>query len=302
MVVTIGLHDGISTDMNNAVIKAFLLFSIFFLTGCGGLFLYPDRDNYFPDAEKYVIRQEGFIPTADGEKLHYWVLPAQKDKVLNKKPKGFVILLHGNAQNLTAHVRNLGWVTAAGYNLAIFDYRGYGQSSGSTSLKGVSADVVTALDFATKELNPQGLPVCLYGQSLGGTLLLKAVSQAPARWKPSLIVVESSFFDYREIGREKMAQSWITWPLQWLPYFVLHDKYSLKANELKSLAGIPKLLFYSTSDPIVPIHHGRKIFDTLPEPKSFYTYPQVGHIVAMWVQQGRYRDTLVDALDAMKKP
>src|SRR4051794_32327506 len=84
------------------------------LLGCGSLFLYPDRNNYFLSAHEQVIFEEGFIPTDDGEKLHYWIVPAQHEKVLAAKSKGLVIQVHGNGQNLSSHVRNLGWITEAG--------------------------------------------------------------------------------------------------------------------------------------------------------------------------------------------
>ena len=102
--------------------------ALLFITGCSGLFLHPDRNDYFPDPTKYIVYEEGDFPSPSGELLHYWLIPAQHAKVLRKDPKGLVTQIHGNAQNLTAHVRNLAFLTEAGYNLAIFDYRGFGRS------------------------------------------------------------------------------------------------------------------------------------------------------------------------------
>lgn len=285
--------------------RALLLFCMsgLSLVGCSGLFLHPDRANYFPEAKLKIVYEEGFIPTEEaGEKLHYWVVPAQLNKVLDKKPKGVVVQVHGNAQNLTAHVGSLGWLTAAGYHLIIFDYRGFGQSTGSASLGKAYQDVQTALDHIAKNLNPQNLPIFFYGQSLGGTLLAKAVSSSKGRWHPRMIVIESSFFSYPGIAREKMASTWFTWPFQWMAYLLITDLYSLRDEELATLSPTPTHLFYSEQDPIVPIHHGRRIFEGLREPKAFHSYPDFGHINSMWVQEGKNRKILLDALEKAAVP
>ena len=277
-----------------------LIGMLFILTGCGNIFLIPDHKNYFTDAEKYILFENGFFPTPDGQRLNYWMLPAQRDRVTLPHPKGLVIQVHGNAQNLSSHIRSIGWLTEAGYNVATFDYRGYGQSSGRRSLVKAYQDVQTALDFFVKEKNPEHLPVYFYGQSLGGTLLLKAVSSHPGRWHPAMIIVESSFYSYSGIAREKLSEGYLTWPLQWLAYILVSDRLGLKEQELKTIAPIPVEMFYSENDPIVSITHGRRIFSALNEPKKFYSYPERGHISAMWVQKGRFRDVLLEAMDSVK--
>lgn len=283
--------------MRIALILIFAVLS----TGCTNVFLQPDKANYFANVDKFVVHEEGFIPASKGEKLHYWILPPQKNKVVMKESKGIVIQVHGNAQNLTSHVRSLGWLIENGYTLAIFDYRGYGQSSGKPDIGGAYNDVQTALDYITTELNPKKLPVFFYGQSLGGTLLLKAVSSSPGRWKPKLIVIESSFHTYTNIAREKLALHWVTWPFQWLAYPLVSNRYSLEKQELESISPVPVLLFYSENDPIVPYHNGQRIFKELKEPKELISYPERSHIAAMWVQNGRFKKTLLEALEKAAK-
>ena len=263
--------------------RLILFFSIL-CTGCSNIFLQPDRRNYLPKAKDHLLLEEGFVGP-----LHYWHVPAQR----GKKPvpsQATIIQVHGNAQNLTAHVQSLGWLTELGYDLVIFDYRGFGQSKGKKDLDDAYDDVVNFLDFAqTKYPN-----LVFYGQSLGGTLLLKAVSSHPGRWRPKALVIESSFADYQAIAKEKLKLSWITWPLQWMAYLTVTSRYSLQEKELQTIAPIPVHMFYSEDDPIVPIQHGRAIFSMLSEPKSFHSYPERGHIAAMWVQEGRFRRYLLD--------
>lgn len=263
--------------------------------GCTHLFLYPDHRDYFPNAAEKIVFEQGMIDSTDGEKLNYWLVPAQIDKERIPHPKGLVIQIHGNAQNLSSHIRGLGWLAAEGYNLASFDYRGYGKSTGTRDPEGAYEDVMAALDFLVTKKNPDHLPVYFYGQSLGGTLLLKAVSAHPGRWHPAMIVIESSFYSYSGIAHEKLAQAWITWPFQWLAYLLISDKLSLNDDELRTISPIPVYMFHSEQDPVVPIHWGDKIFKALGEPKKFFAYPEPAHVAAMWVQNGKFRDILLAA-------
>ena len=272
---------------------------LFAFTACSGLFLFPDHFNYFPQVREKVVIDEGEIPTPDHQKLHYWIVPAQKNKTLDEKPKGLIILCHGNAQNLSAHDLNLGWITEFGYSLAIFDYRGFGRSTGRSDLFGAYRDVATALDFFTTEKNPQRLPVFFYGQSLGGTLLLKTVSTQPRRWSPKMVVIESSFFSYPQIGSEKLAQFWLTWPVQWLSYVLITGRLNLKAAQLERISPTPVALYYSEHDSFVPLHNGQEIYAALKEPKQLITFPEPGHTAAMYVEKGRLRKTLLDSFAAV---
>lgn len=280
----------------------FSLIVLVSLSACTNVFLQPDKVDYGAPVRESAIIDEGFFPTTDGLQLHYWLIPAQqKNKVTDAK--GLIIQMHGNAQNLTSHVRNAGWLTAAGYNLFIFDYRGYGRSGGSKSIDGAFQDVQAALDFATKEKNPRGLPVFLYGQSLGGSLGLKAVSKEPRRWPLSGVIIEGSFVSYRQIAREKLALWWLTWPLQWLGYVFVSGEYSLDEQQLKAVSPTPVWLFYSKNDPIVPYHNGPDILKMLNDPKELFDYPEFGHVNAMWVQNGKFREVLLKKLSesAQKK-
>lgn len=281
--------------------RLLVLFTLLMCTSaCGSLFLYPDKVNYSPEAAKHVLFEEGVFINKDGQKLHYWFVPAQQEKKA-VAAKGLVIQVHGNAQNLTSHVRSLGWLPTAGYSLVIFDYRGYGQSEGRASLEGAYSDVSEALDFFTQNLNPNKLPVYFWGQSLGGTLLLKTVSSSPGRWQPEMVIIESAFYSYTGIAREKLAMNWITWPLQWLPYLVIPNRFSLKDSELQTVSPIPVYLFYSENDPIVPAHNGENIFKELKEPKFIYLYPEAGHINSMWIRNGKFREVLLAAMTANVK-
>ena len=66
------------------------------------------------------------IPTADGERLHAWHLPAN--------PAGaHIIYFHGNGGNLSVWAPILVELPRHGYSVLAADYRGYGRSTGRAS-------------------------------------------------------------------------------------------------------------------------------------------------------------------------
>ena len=73
------------------------------------------------------------IATSDGETLHGWWVPAHD-------AKGTVLFFHGNAGNISHRINYLKMFKQLGYNTLLFDYRGYGQSSGVPSESGTYLD------------------------------------------------------------------------------------------------------------------------------------------------------------------
>ena len=142
------------------------------LAGCSGLFFYPSRDMQEGPAVKMFSHRDVVFPSSDGVPIHGWYFPATN-------ARGSVLLLHGNAQNLSTHVNNVLWLVKEGFNLFIVDYRGYGWSGGETSLTGVHADAAAALEklLDMSETDPDR--VVVLGQSIGGSIAVHTVAHSP---------------------------------------------------------------------------------------------------------------------------
>lgn len=230
------------------------------------------------------------LPSRDGTQLAAWHFQSKLP------PKALVVQWHGNAENMTSHYMFLGWITDEGYDLLTFDYRGYGSSAGRANVDGVYQDALAMIEHAERIAAEKKLPLVFVGQSLGGSLMLRALQEIhPTSLK--LIVVEAAFYSYQEIAREKLASFWLTWPLQWLAYPLTTDRYKPGGEGLKKLpSGVPVVLIYSEDDPIIPIHHGEKIFSDLREPKQFWSYPDRGHVAGLFVEDGRLRKKLLQEM------
>jgi len=97
------------------------------------------------------------------------------------KPKAIVCLIHGLGEHTGRYAHVGKAFNDAGYALFGFDLRGHGQTGGARghfpSLDVVLQDIRQFIGF--QEQNNSGLPIFLYGHSLGGLLTLAYAIQHP---------------------------------------------------------------------------------------------------------------------------
>ncbi len=279
----------------NVFLKVFLVSMILFSVGCTNLYYMPDRREYPGFQGEKIQPQSMFFNSSDGTALHAWHFEVDPSRCT--KPKGLILHYHGNAQNLSAHYRLLQWITSECYEYTIFDYRGFGKSEGRAKNSGILLDARAALTHFSGIAQKRDLHLIVYGQSIGGTLLLRSlqIDGPPANLKA--VVIESSFYDYKQIGREKLNNFFVTWPIQWLTYALVSGEASPGGRDFSTLSKIPKLLIYSEKDYIVTYNHGPLLYNELPEPKWFWTTTTPGHINSMFIESGRYRKQLIQWLD-----
>lgn len=254
------------------------------LSGCAnGLFYFPDRKDYEAQGGYAIPREDVWITSGDGTRLHGWFLKAQGE------PRGTVVFLHGNAQNLTSHVLYVSWLPAAGYHVLIADYRGYGLSLGKPSRRGVYDDARAMWDYARRRPDVDPGRMILFGQSLGGA---NALALAGREQLPGLraVVADSAFSSYGRIGREKILQvpllGYLLWPFS--PLIVSPGLSPAPA----AVAPVPLLLIHGDRDTVVPYSHSLRLFDQARPPKLLWTLEGGQHTEAF----ARYRATAAPRL------
>jgi fermentation-respiration switch protein FrsA (DUF1100 family) len=252
------------------------------LAGCTGLVFQPMHELILtPDELGLVYRQVEFT-TADGVRLDGWFLPARAPR------QGSVLFLHGNAENISTHIASVAWMPAAGFDVFLFDYRGYGRSAGQPSLDGLEQDFRAALRtlIAMPAADPERIVV--FGQSLGAALAIIALADPQDRSKVRALVVEGAFTSLRALAREKLAGAWLTWPLQWPLSLTIDDRYR-PIDAIGSLSPLPVLIIQGEADRVVPRAHGIALFEAAREPKQLWLLPGTGHIQAFARIENRRR-------------
>jgi len=244
------------------------------VSACTGVFFQPHRYQVATPTKLGLAFEEVTFKTADGLELYGWFMPAQGPAL------GTVLQLHGNAENISTHFASLAWMPERGFNVFIFDYRGYGASEGEPTLAGTQIDIDAAIDALLARDDIDKGRIVMYGQSLGGALAAYYVAHSPNRYRLRALVLESAFSDYVEIAREKFADHWLTWPFQWLPKLTVDDRFSPLPG-MARISPLPLLILHGDQDEIVPVHHGRLLYEAALEPKQLWIVPGAGHIQTM---------------------
>jgi uncharacterized protein len=267
--------------------------------GCvGKMFYHPDRQVYDSPARHGLKFEEVSFTSRDGTSLSGWFIPAAGE------PKGTVIHFHGNAQNMTAHFGFVSWLPDQGFNLFVFDYRGYGKSAGNPEREGLYEDSMAALDYIEKRPGIDHERLLVLGQSLGGANAITALGSQPRKGVRA-VAIDSTFATYRGIVRDKIKEipllSWLRWPLS---YLLIGDSLSPETY-VANIAPTPLLLMHGTADAVIPYNHGKRLFDAAGGPKQLWTIDGGEHTSALTDPSGEYREKLVaffmGALDGNRK-
>ncbi len=258
--------------MKNYFVRYSLYFFLLALAGCSSLIFHPDNRHYLTP-QKLNLDSEDVYFISDNVQLHGWWLPA------TAPAKGTILFLHGNAENISTHIGSVYWLPQHGYNVFLFDYQGYGKSQGKPDLDAVHRDYAAALDYVFTRPSVETTRVFVLGQSLGGAIAL--VGTAESKYKDQLraVIVEGTFGSYRELAREKLNDSWLTWLLQWPLSYTIRDDYR-PLEKISRISPTPVLIIHSEDDEVIPYHHGMDLYQQAAEPKEFWSINGVSHIHA----------------------
>lgn len=204
-----------------------------------------------------------WFTTTDGVRLHGWFFESDK-----KPATATIIYFHGNGGNIS----NVAWVgnrfVSHGFNVLLFDYRGYGESQGKPGDEwGLYADGDAAFGFVVNEKQIAPEKVVLYGQSLGTVVVADVASRRPC----GAVVLESGLSSASAI-----AASAVPWLPRWL-HFLGRNRFD-SARKLRGVR-VPVLITHGDPDPVIPTSEAHALFAAANEPKKLLIFPGAGHNV-----------------------
>lgn len=220
------------------------------------MLFFPSREILETPRQAGLTHRELEFSTDDGEQLHGWWIESRAGRL------GHVLLFHGNAGNVGDRVLHAELLTAAGFDVLLFDYRGYGRSSGKPSEEGTYSDARAALACLREQPGADPARVFLLGESLGGAIAVDVALNDP----PAGLILLSTFTGVRQMAR-------VHYPF--LPARLVPDAYPTlrRIRELRA----PLLVLHGERDDIVPLSQGRELFEAAPGPKRMHVFPGVGH-------------------------
>jgi fermentation-respiration switch protein FrsA (DUF1100 family) len=240
------------------ILLAIYSFLVFFMWAFENRLVYPRATaaDHWQDPPDPAIVDVTF-PASDGNTIHGWYL-AQPDS------KDVFLICHGNGGNLSMRGNSLiRFRELLGCNVLIFDYPGYGKSTGKPSEAGCYASADAAIAWLSKE---KGIPVervILFGDSLGGGIAVEAAIKHPVR----VLILSKTFTSAPAAAKQRFF--WL--PVNWL-----------MSNRFDNLSKMPRLrcpvlIASATNDNVVRFEMGKELFDAAPEPKELMALEGEGH-------------------------
>jgi len=207
-----------------------------------------NMDSYQPVAETFQLT------ASDGKQLSAEWLPASSPA----DPPKTILLSHGNGEHI-GHIRVLAreW-NDLGFHVLTYDYRGYGDSEGSPSERGVERDIQAAWDWLTTAKNIPPGEIILYGRSVGG---------GPSCWLAEQVdcaglVLESNFTSLFRV------------PLRGKRFPFIDPFPSIE--RLPNI-NCPLLIVHGTEDELIHPFHAEQNYAAAVEPKTLLWIDRAGH-------------------------
>jgi pimeloyl-ACP methyl ester carboxylesterase len=219
-----------------------------------------DGDTIRPaeDVEQHTIPSEDGLAQLDAA----W-LPSHGGEPLLARTT--IVYNHGNYAGIEHYAPRVRLLHELGYNVLIWDYRGYGKSEPAThpTAEEFIADARTVREFV-KTLAPDPDRIIVYGYSLGG---VPAVEMAVTE-EPCALFLEAPFTSASIIAEESGKVGW--------PESFLSEGLFDNARKLQSYEG-PLLLMVGELDSRFPPRMQEELFENAAGPKELWELPGVRH-------------------------
>ncbi|MBF6174356.1 alpha/beta hydrolase [Nocardia blacklockiae] len=215
----------------------------------------PERQVTVTPRQLGLPYEDLYFTAADGVRLNGWFVRAAR-------PIGHILFAHGNAGNIGDRSPVLALLAAAGFDVLVFDYRGYGRSAGRPSERGVYLDARAARAALLERTGVDRDRVLYLGKSLGGAVMIELATEFP----PAGLILMSTFTGLRDAARA-------VYPL--LPKPVVPNAFP-SLRRIRSLR-VPTLVMHGDNDDLLPVRMGRALYEAAAQPKSLKIYPGAGH-------------------------
>ncbi len=246
--------------------------------GGNQLFYFPTRDEPSTPATWGLKYEAIDFKSGDGTPLHGWFIPAR-----DGKPKATVVFSHGNAGSISYHIGFCAWFAQAGYNVIMYDYRGFGKSGGSVDRRGMVDDVKAVFAYALTRSDIDPNRIISYGHSLGGAKSVTALAESPVKGLRG-IIIDGAFASYQAMARViggKLGASLVS------------DELAPK-DFVEKLTPVPFLVVHGTRDEVVPVSQGIQLYESAGQPKTLFEVKSGRHGTALTEDDGAYRKRTLD--------
>jgi uncharacterized protein len=212
-------------------------------TGYKFSFQQPNREYLIPLTEDSRLSFVRFFPTD------------------TQHVKGVVLYFHGNRENINRYARFAGDFTAAGYEVWMMDYPGYGKSTGALTEERLYSDADQIYRMAAKRISSDS--ILIYGKSLGTGI----ASELASRRNCKRLLLETPYYSMPALA---------------MFHFPIFPAKRMLRYQLPTYACLPQVkapvtIFQGTKDRIIPYRHAKRLLPLLKPGDEFVTIEMGSH-------------------------
>lgn len=206
-----------------------------------------------------IKRTDIAIPTADGKQMDAWLFQAPNSTKI-------AVVNHGNAANIAYRLHIAQALLKAGCSVLMYDYRGYGKSTGSATMNGILEDGITAYDYVRNTLKYDDKHILLYGESIGSGVTCHVMSLRRCLG----VIIQSGLASIPSTAKAQIPL------LAMYPDIVFAQPHFANAAALSKIH-VPILLIHGKLDHTVAPGESAKMYATANEPKTLVWLEHCGH-------------------------
>jgi len=230
------------------------------------------------------------LKTSDGHSIHCWLITQPEDKL---SQCATLIFFHGNAGNIGFRLPNARELyLQLGCNILLVEYKGYGNSSGTPTEKGLLIDAQQCLDFLLKRDDIDSSKIFCFGRSLGGGVAISLAYRNPQKIRG--VIVENTFLSIDKMVvqlAQKMTGRKMWKVVDYFLYFYLTNHW--KSESKISAMSCPVLFLSGAEDELVPPQHMRLLYEKCNNrSKKFLSVPGGTHNDTYVLDPQTYYDTI----------
>jgi pimeloyl-ACP methyl ester carboxylesterase len=199
----------------------------------------------------------------------------------DKESRGTVLFCHSSSGNRSYELDTALFFTKAGFDVLLFDYPGFADSSGVLSERNCYRSAELMLNYL--EAQNLRVPLLVYGRARGAAV----ATQLAAKRSPDMLMLEGAYPSWPEQASDQMgaARHLILWRF---PTFEFLQKVT-----------VPVLFVHSAYDREVPMELGRRVYAAYQGPKEFFETGGL-HGEAMTVCAPAYQEALLAFLKGVE--
>jgi alpha-beta hydrolase superfamily lysophospholipase len=186
------------------------------------------------------------LETDDSEVLNGWYLTRENAKAT-------VVYFGGNGFLMVKSRPLIQAYADMDVNLLLFDYRGYGLSSGEPTVEGVKSDAQTAYEFAIDQLSSEDQKIIVHGHSMGAFLS----SHISGENQVDGYIMESPVSEVKQ-----WTKKLVPWILRPFVRFDIAEEIAAQSNlENVSNVAAPLMIVGGTSDDVTPFSMAEDVYE-----------------------------------------